>query len=1319
MNGKRVVRRVAILVGGLLAGLVAAAIALVHTTTFQRFVITQLEQKAQASTGARLDIKGLAINWRLLTLDLYGITLHGKESDTQSPLFAADHLRVGLKIISLLRKKVDLSEIVLDHPSAHFTIDRNGNSNLPQTNASSKPGSTVDNVLELAIRRVQLNAGMLYYNDAQIPLRADVLDLRADVHFNQLAREYLGTIAYGDGRFAAGTLRTVPHRLQVNFSLSQSGIIANPLTIATQLSTVNVHAKLTDFESPEINGAYDGTVSGVELARYLNDASIPMGSVALSGNLRYKSAPNRPVLDSTYLDGRLKSPELLVNIGQMRVTTKSIRAEFTLQDGNLTVTNAEVELLDGHVNAQYELAHIGGNSSSRVHAVVRDVSLQQMDQTARIPKGKAVKISGRVNGTLEAAWTSSIQNGIAKAHFNVRDPHFAASGNGTIPLNGLIDMAYDGARGSASFGQSHLQTGNTKVSISGILSNHSQLSVQANTSDLHEVASLISLVQNGNPSGTAHSGISTFTDVGGSARFNGQVSGAIQQPRIRGDIAASDLQVKNAKWRSFYGTVDASASGVALQNGSLVDEGNGQINFNGHVELSSWQFTTASPFSLQLSARQISISEVQEFLRSQYPVKGIVTANVSVHGSEQNPQGEGSLQITKATAWNEPIQTLTVNFRGDGNTVHSDAEVKTPSGDLAATLTYQPGTKTYEANLTIQGAKLDQLETVRASNLGVAGELSLSARGSGSFQNPQFTADLIIPKLAIKDQAVSDVQAQLTFADQRAQFTMNSRAEQGAIQAKGNVAFTGDYPATVSIDIRAIPVALVVARYLTKTRDVQGQTEVHLNLNGPLKNPYAIVAQLEIPALTINYEAARIGLVRPLTATYRNGVVNVDQAELKGTGTDLNLKGMIPIKSGTPLNVSAWGSLDLSVLQAFTTEMKSSGNVNLDITANGDLSHPGMQGKVKIVNAAVSTETLPVSIESMNGEIEVSGNRLEVARLSGTAGGGNVAVRGFMTYGSQSNFNLGVEAKNVRIRYPEGIRSVLTGNLALSGRPENSQLSGRVLIDRLSFTQQFDLATLLGQFSTDSPATTPLPFESSMKMNVTVATAQDMNLASSKVSMGGAANLTLTGTLANPVVLGRATLTSGEMFFMGKRYEIQNGTIEFANPVRTVPVVNLYVKTTVQQYNVTLNFVGPVDKLRTNYTSDPPLPPADIINLVAFGKTTEEAATSASTPASLGAESVLAQGAASQLSGKLEKLAGISQLTIDPLAGNSQSNPGAQVAIQQRVTGKILLTFSTDVTSTQNQAIQVQYQVKKGLSVSVLRDQYGGYAADVRIHKTF
>jgi translocation and assembly module TamB len=1318
MSGKRIVQWAAISLGSLCVVLVVAAIVVVHTTAFQHFVLTQLELKVQANTGARMDVKKLAIDWRLLTLDLYGIVLHGNESEPQAPLFAADHLRVGLKIISLMERKVDLNEIVLDQPVAHFTIDRNGNSNLPASNSSTNTSSTTENLLDLAIRHVQLNAGMLNYNDVQFPLNADLRDLRADIHFNVISSTYRGTIGYSDGRIAAETLKPISHRLQLTFALDRSGLTADPMTVATEQSSLNLHAKLTNYDRLKIGGTYDGVVSTLEFARFADNKSIPAGTVAASGNLHYEYVPNKSAVESTYVVGRLESQQLLVDIGQMRAAPKSIRAEFKLQDGNLSVKNAEADLLGGHVSADYELSHISGNSSSHVHAIVRDASLQAMDRTAGMKNREAGRISGQVSGTADATWTSSIQNAMARAHFDIRNPHNPSVGDRTIPLNGLIDVAYDGARNTASFGQSYLQTGNTKISISGILNNRSQLNVQASTSDLHEVTALVSAFESGT-STNSNTPQSPLPDLGGSAHFSGQISGAVKQSRIQGDLSATDLQVRNARWRTFHATLDASASGMTLQNGALVDAQNGQIDFSGHADLSAWSFTPASPLTLQINARQISISELQQFLQSQYPVTGMVAANISIHGTEQNPQGQGSLQITKANAWNEPIQNLSVTFNGDGNSLHSDAKMAIPAGNLAATLTYEPKAQTYEVNLNTTGMKLDQLEFVQARNLGLTGNLAISAQGRGSFQNPQITANLQIPKLEIRDQTISDVHAELGLANQRATFTLISKAEQGSIQAKGNVGLTGDYPAVASLDIRDIPVSLILARFLTKTQQIQGQTEIHINMQGPLKNPSAIAAQLEVPALNVNYQKVQLGLTRPLRVTYRNGIANIDQAEFKGTGTDLNLKGVIPIQAAASLNVSAIGSLDLSVLQAFTTEMKSSGNINLNISARGDLSHPAMQGKVDIVNAAVSTESLPVSIEGLNGQIQVNGNRLEFAQLSGAAGGGSVAVRGFMVYGNQSNFNLGLNAKDVRIRYPEGIRSVLTGNLNLAGTPASSQLTGRVLIDRLSFTQQFDLATLLGQLSTDTPAATSSAFETNMKLNLGVATAQDINLASSKVSMGGAANLTLSGTMASPVVLGRANLTSGEMFFMGKRYEIQNGAIEFANPVRTVPVVNLYVKTTVQQYNITLNFVGPVDKLRTNYTSDPPLPPADIINLVAFGKTTEESATSASTPASLGAESVLAQRAASQLSGKLEKLAGITQLTIDPLANTGQSTSDPQVAIQQRVTGKILLTFSTDVTSTQNQAIQVQYQMKKNLSVTVLRDQYGGYAAGVRIHKSF
>jgi translocation and assembly module TamB len=219
------------------------------------------------------------------------------------------------------------------------------------------------------------------------------------------------------------------------------------------------------------------------------------------------------------------------------------------------------------------------------------------------------------------------------------------------------------------------------------------------------------------------------------------------------------------------------------------------------------------------------------------------------------------------------------------------------------------------------------------------------------------------------------------------------------------------------------------------------------------------------------------------------------------------------------------------------------------------------------------------------------------------------------------------------------------------------------------------------------------------------------------LSIGGSANLTAQGTAAQPIILGRVLLNSGEVFFISKRFEIDSGTISFSNPVRTDPVVDLQVKTTVEHYNITASVTGPVDRLKTTYTSDPALPTGDIINLLAFGQTTAESASNAATPASVGAESAVAGAVGGQVASQVQKLTGISQLTLNPLAGNQ--NPGSQVAIQQRVSGNILLTFSTDITTTQNESVQIQYQTKRNVTFSVLRDENGGYGIDVRYHKVF
>jgi len=239
-----------------------------------------------------------------------------------------------------------------------------------------------------------------------------------------------------------------------------------------------------------------------------------------------------------------------------------------------------------------------------------------------------------------------------------------------------------------------------------------------------------------------------------------------------------------------------------------------------------------------------------------------------------------------------------------------------------------------------------------------------------------------------------------------------------------------------------------------------------------------------------------------------------------------------------------------------------------------------------------------------------------------------------------------------------------------------------------------------------------------VRLDVNIQSAAQMDVSASKVSLSGTGNLRLAGTAAEPVVLGRASLNGGDFFLGGNRYVLENGAIDFVNPLRTEPIINAKIKTKIDQYEITLNLQGPLDRMSTTYSSEPPLPAADITNLLAFGHTGEAPGASAGSLGNLGAQSVLVQGLGA-VSHRVEKFAGLSYFSIDPTLGGSSQNAGARVVIQERVTSNLVVTYSTDVTSTQRQAIQLEYRFNSRWSLSGVRDQNGGFGATASFHKVF
>jgi len=62
---------------------------------------------------------------------------------------------------------------------------------------------------------------------------------------------------------------------------------------------------------------------------------------------------------------------------------------------------------------------------------------------------------------------------------------------------------------------------------------------------------------------------------------------------------------------------------------------------------------------------------------------------------------------------------------------------------------------------------------------------------------------------------------------------------------------------------------------------------------------------------------------------------------------------------------------------------------------------------------------------------------------------------------------------------------------------------------------------------------------------------------------------------------------------------------------------------------------------------------------------------------------------------------------------------GSNPTVQLQVTGKIFVTFSMDVTSTQQQAIKVEYHASPKSSLIVFRDQNGGFSFQTSFTKVW
>jgi translocation and assembly module TamB len=304
-----------------------------------------------------------------------------------------------------------------------------------------------------------------------------------------------------------------------------------------------------------------------------------------------------------------------------------------------------------------------------------------------------------------------------------------------------------------------------------------------------------------------------------------------------------------------------------------------------------------------------------------------------------------------------------------------------------------------------------------------------------------------------------------------------------------------------------------------------------------------------------------------------------------------------------------------------------------------------------------------------------------------------------------------------------GLSATATASMKLQGTASGALLSGNILITRFGVGQDVDFAAFAGMGGSISTPPDPNASSNKVRLDVRVTSSPQLDFQNSYAKLAGSVDLSIRGTVAAPSILGRIQITDGSATFANTKYQLQRGDIYFTNPVRIDPTIDIDATAQVENYEVTVGLHGTASNLKPTYRSEPPLSEADVFALLALGRTQEEAQIYQERQVQAGTDpttSLLLGGALNAtVSNRVEKLFGVGSVKIDPAFVGTLGNSSARITIQEQISKQVTATFATNVNSTAQQLIQVQYDLTHSSSIVVTRDENGVFSIVYKLRRRY
>jgi translocation and assembly module TamB len=678
-------------------------------------------------------------------------------------------------------------------------------------------------------------------------------------------------------------------------------------------------------------------------------------------------------------------------------------------------------------------------------------------------------------------------------------------------------------------------------------------------------------------------------------------------------------------------------------------------------------------------------------------------------------------------AYGEPFESAVADMTVQGKDMEASGVVLKLHGmQIGGSGGYDIGSQRVHGHVEGNNLVLSKFVTVQKAKANADGVVSVVAEANGTLAEPALKVNLKVVNVTYEGQAVGEAVAAVHSEGKTMYFTANSTLVGAKLDAAGQMQLDGDYPMQAKLTVAGLdigkPMAMFGAGAVTAQSLINGVTTV----SGPLKTPKALVGEAEFSQVNVKLQGIELKAAEPLRVGLRDGVATLEQVHIIGQDTDMRASGTAQLlgvtdPKGGVLNLKAMGSVSMTLLHTFDPDIISTGKMEFTVAAGGRVSNPALTGKVQFDNVNVAMDGVPNGLSNMNGTLVFNDDRLQVQSLTAQTGGGDLKVGGFIRYRNGIYADLTATGDAVRVRL-YGLSATANANLKLQGSPQSALLSGTILMTRFGIGPDVDIAAFGGAGGV-SATPDPNSAANKIRMDVHITSAPQLDFQNSYAKLAGTVDLTVRGTVAVPSILGRIEINDGSATFAGTKYQLQRGDIYFTNPVRIDPTIDVDATAQVENYDITVGLHGTATSLKPTYRSEPPLSESDVFALLALGRTQEEAQLYQERQAQQGTDptsSALLGGALNAtVSNRVEKLFGVGSVKIDPAFVGTLGDSSARITVQQQISRQVTATFATNVNTSAQQLIQVQYDFNHDNAIVVNRDESGVFSIVYKLRRRY